>query len=236
MAFWSGQKLAEQLPSLISDYSKSRVDCAAYTLRMGRQYYISASEADVDTNKVRALAPGDSVNIPSGQFAILVTEEVVTVPAGVIAFISMKTGLKARGLVNVSGFHVDPGYSARLRFAVFNAGPSTICIPQGEECFLIWYADLDRVDKENIKTASNNHKYAAGIMSNDLASLSGAVKTIQLIAGKVDGLEKTQLWMKIFVGYLSILGTIVTAMTIFLAYEGIRSYLAKAGTAIGAGP
>ena len=138
MTFWSGEKLKERMPALVSEFSEDRIDCAAYTLRMGKQYYLSASEADIGTNKIRTLDDGDGVAIPSGQFAVLLTEERVTVPSNAIAFISMKTGFKGRGLVNVSGFHVDPGYSAPLRFAVFNAGPSTIGIKRGEDCFLIW--------------------------------------------------------------------------------------------------
>src|ERR1700730_4403769 len=132
MAFWSGQKLEQRMPSLVSGFSKDRIDCAAYTLRMGTQYYLTASEADVETNRPRTLEAGDSVAIPSGQFAVLLTQETVTIPPGVIAFISIRTGLKARGLVNVSGFHGDPGYCAPLRFSVFNAGPTTICVKQGE--------------------------------------------------------------------------------------------------------
>ncbi len=54
------------------------------------------------------------------------------------------------------GLHVDPGFSGPLKFAVFNAGPSTICVKQGEESFLIWYADLDSEDTENIKTTEGS--------------------------------------------------------------------------------
>jgi dCTP deaminase len=158
MAFWSGAKLKTELPkrSLVTHYDSARVDCAAYTLRMGRQYYLSASEDTSPTNKIENLGNGECIAIPAGQFAFLLTEEIVTVPAGVIAFISMKTELKFRGLVNVSGFHVDPGFSGPLKFAVFNAGPSTICVKQGEESFLIWYADLDSEDTENIKTTEGS--------------------------------------------------------------------------------
>lgn len=151
MSFWSGAKLNELLPKLVTHYDQSRVDCSAYTLRMGRQYYLSAGGAEAATNKLQKLSAGDSLAIPSGQFAVLLTEEIVTVPPGAMAFISIKNGFKSRGLVNVSGFHVDPGFSAPLKFAVFNAGPSTIVIRQGDDCFLIWFADLDREDREHVR-------------------------------------------------------------------------------------
>jgi dCTP deaminase len=218
------------MPELVTEFSEDRIDCAAYTLRMGSQYYLSASEADIGTNKIRPLDEGDCVAIPSGQFAVLLTEERVTVPANAIAFISMKTGFKGRGLVNVSGFHVDPGYSAPLRFAVFNAGPSTICIKRNEDCFLIWYADLDREDPQHIKSEGQNRLYSRGITSADVSALTGAVKTVGVLANKVSDLEKTQLWMKYLIGVLGIIGALLIAFTVFFAQEGIKSYLSKSAT------
>lgn len=236
MAFWSGETLEQRMPALVTEFSKHRIDCSAYTLRMGRQYYLSASELDVDTNKVRVLAAGDSIAIPSGQFAVLLTEETVTVPTGAIAFISMKNGLKSRGLVNVSGFHVDPGYSAPLKFAVFNGGPSTICVKQGEDCFLIWYADLDREESEFAKKENQNRQYGKGITSNDVSSLTGAVKTISVLAKKVDQLDSAQVWMKWFIGVLTVAAGIVIAVTVFFAEAGIKSYSSAQSCSISQSP
>jgi dCTP deaminase len=127
----------------------------------------------------------------------------------------------------------DPGYSAPLRFSVFNAGPSSICVKQGEDSFLIWYADLDQEDFKYTKKEAQNRVYARGISSGDVSSLTGPVKTISVLAKKVDDLERTQMWMKIFIGVLSVLGTIVLGTTIFLAHEGIKSLLSKVGAALG---
>ena len=41
--------------------------------------------------------------------ALLITEEQVNVSLYAMAFISMKAGKKLGGLINISGFHVDPG-------------------------------------------------------------------------------------------------------------------------------
>jgi dCTP deaminase len=234
MPFWSGETLKQKIPAkkLVTEFEESRIDCAAYTLRMGRQFYLSAAEADIRTNKVQTLSENDSIAIPSGQFAVLLTEETVTIPTDAIAFISMKAGLKARGLVNVSGFHVDPGYAAPLRFAVFNAGPSTICIKHGEDAFLIWYADLDKNDPIHAKTENQNREYAKGITSKDVSSLSGAVQTMNILSAKIGELEKSQIWMKWFVGVLSVIGTIFIGFVIFFAQEGFRSFNSKSKSVI----
>jgi dCTP deaminase len=235
MAFWSGAKLKANMPNLVTEYSDDRIDCAAYTLRMGRQYYLTASEKDVDTNSPKQLASGNCVPIPSGQFAVLLTEETVTVPSNAIAFISMKAGLKGRGLVNVSGFHVDPGYSAPLRFAVFNAGPTTISIKHGEESFLIWYADLDQSDEIHRKSENQNKAYARGITTHDVSSLSGAVKTVSILEKKVSDLESTQAWMKWLIGVFAVASGVVLAVITFLAQEGIKSLLKQAIGFLGPG-
>lgn len=232
MVFWSGRRLKQELPDLVSDYDEDRVDCAAYTLRMGYQYYVSASEADAGRNTLQTLQPEESLAIPSGQFAVLLTEETVTVPPGKIAFISIKTTLKSRGLVNVSGFHVDPGYSAPLRFAVFNAGPSTIVITRREDCFLIWYADLDVEDTENVKSAQQNRRYSWGISSNDVASLAGAVNSVGVLSQKVEKLERNVKIINLFGLVLSVVAALIIAIIASLANEGVKSFIAETTKAV----
>jgi len=146
MSFWSGEVLGERLPKLVAPFDPAQIDCAAYRLRVGPEVYISPTD-DAKDAKIRtkvAIKPGEAFAIPAGQFAFLLTEERVTVPNTALAFISIRAGVKFRGLVNVSGFHVDPGYSGRLVFSVFNAGPGPVHLARGDDCFLIWYADLDR--------------------------------------------------------------------------------------------
>jgi dCTP deaminase len=144
--FWGGERLKAELGALISDFASSRVDRAAYRLRVGPEIYVSPTgEPDDPRNKPKTkLGAGQGFTIPAGQFGFILTEERVTVPMNAMAFISIRAGYKFRGLVNVSGFHVDPNYEGRLIFAVFNAGPGPVHLSRGEPCFLIWYADLDR--------------------------------------------------------------------------------------------
>jgi dCTP deaminase len=163
--FWSGETLLESLEALIEPFSPGRVDCAAYTLAIGPEVYVSPNDqtADPTTVTVRKLSDGEAFTIPPGQFAFLLTEEIVSVPADALAFISIRAKSKFRGLVNVSGFHVDPGYRGQLTFAVFNAGPVTIHLKRGQAIFLIWYASLDRettFKKDGI--ISQRHRSGAG--------------------------------------------------------------------------
>jgi dCTP deaminase len=143
MAFWSGEKLVDTR-QVVSDFSIDQIDCNAYTLRMGDSYYRTADEEGSKEQKKTILSNRECFTIPPGQFAFLLTKEIIEVPHDAMAFISMRTAIKLQGLINVSGFHVDPGYKGRLIYAVYNASPSPIQICENERIFKIWFCDLDR--------------------------------------------------------------------------------------------
>jgi hypothetical protein len=98
-----GETLSERLKSLIDPFIPERVDCAAYTLAIGPEVYVTPNDqtADPTTITVRKLTEAEAFTIPPGQFAFLLTEEVVSVPADALAFISIRAKTKFRGLVNV---------------------------------------------------------------------------------------------------------------------------------------
>ncbi len=123
MAYWSSETLRERIPAgeLILTYDEARVKRCAYELGVGGEAFITSKPGESSR-----LGPGERVEIPPGQFGLLVTHEVVAVPADAIAFISIRAGVKFRGLVNGSGFHVDPGFKGSLKFAGYNAGSQPV--------------------------------------------------------------------------------------------------------------
>lgn len=161
MTFWSGDKLATvgralQIVDPFNAPGLNRVDCSALVLTLGHECFVTPQMgegahakqllAPVTTTNVRGQVRrelGGEVIIPSGQFAFLVTEEFVDMPDETMGFISLKSKQKWKGLINVSGFHVDPGFKGRLVYSVYNAGPQSIHLFRGQEMFLLWIADLD---------------------------------------------------------------------------------------------
>ena len=195
MSFWSGDKLEYRLGDLIDPFDPDKIDCAAYELRMGGQFYVSPSrhEENADRKTAEILGVDRSFAIPPGQFALLITEETVTVPEDAIAFISMKAKIKFNGLVNVSGFHVDPGYHGKILFSVFNAGPAPVHVKRRERLFLIWYADLDvaKFDTKYKKHPSSGHKWLASEYVN---KISGPILSLKSLDEKLRALEAE--WQK----------------------------------------
>jgi len=179
--FWGGERLHDELGALISDYDPERLDHASYRLRVGPEIYVSPTgEPDDPRNKPKtSLVQGQGFTIPAGQFGFILTEETIRVPVTAIAFISIRAGYKFRGLVNVSGFHVDPNYEGRLIFSVFNAGPGPVHLSRGEPCFLIWYADLDRPSDVKLRKGYDSiPSELTGPIAGGLQSFAGLLSKI----------------------------------------------------------
>jgi dCTP deaminase len=184
--FWGGSRLERELPALISDYSDKRIDRASYRLRIGPEVYVSPTgEPDDPRNRPKTLlGEKQGFTVPAGQFGFILTEETVKVPNGAIAFISMRAGYKFRGLVNVSGFHVDPNYDGRLVFSIFNAGPGPVHLSRGEECFLIFYADLDQPKNLPVKKGYDS------IPSELTGPIAGGVQSFASLLSKINENDK----------------------------------------------
>jgi dCTP deaminase len=215
MAFWSGEKLRDRLPDLVDPRDPDLIDCAAYTLRVGPEYYVTPTDQTPDpkSRSLKLLLENEAFAVPPGQFAYLQTEEVVSVPHDAIAFISIRARIKWKGLINVSGFHVDPGFRGRLTYAVFNAGPSPIHLRRGEPCFLIWYADLDRVSRsvKNTSTQERIDLLFLNSVSGELYSLDGLAKRIREtekdLGLRISSLERRQGIMTVAAGVILTIAT-----------------------------
>jgi len=141
MAFIGNTSLTKLLTGsdIISDFNPKRIKNGAYELSLGSQVF----QTDSSPRAVKDLKDGEQIEIKPGQFALLLTKEYIKIPQNKIAFISIKASIKFKGLVNVSGFHVDPGYEGKLLFSVYNAGPSNIILSNGTNYFPIWFAEIN---------------------------------------------------------------------------------------------
>lgn len=193
MSFWSTQEIIrrnEELSQisgskpLVSNFKKDSVKEASYTLTVGNEAFITSSpKTKLDEVKKLDISEGFCY-IPPGQFAYLITEEEVNIPIDCLAFISMKFSTKASGLVNVSGFHVDPGYSGKLIFAVYNAGVKRIPIRMGMDIFVIWFSSLEAKDDKPKIGKKGFDKIPSIILEN-----SQDAETLQNLSEKFSDLE-----------------------------------------------
>lgn len=187
--FLSGDLVADQGGGWITPFDRERVDGAAYTLRIGDEAFVSPEGRDTrKPGLVQRLEHKAPIVIPPGQFAYLTTREFVTLPHDLLGFINMKSTLKNSGLVNVSGFHVDPGYKGKLLFAIFNAGPQTVTVRCDQDAFLIWFARLDGATEKYARKKPGFLEIDTtlmGLLPTETASLNSINKRMDQIERRI---------------------------------------------------
>lgn len=185
MAFWSSQRIKREQQNginLIQPFNLEHVHQGAYELSLSDEVLTTPTSAGASA------VEGNVLMIRPGQFGLLYTTERVRIPANVIAFISIKASKKLDGLVNISGFHVDPGYSGRLKFSVYNAGSETIPLQFGEPAFLIWFSDLDQAT-EDPYGAPHQHVNQRGITPQDRVRMNKPVPSPTALDERLRQLE-----------------------------------------------
>ena len=169
-----------------------------YHLHLGREVYISTNDCP------KQLKRGEYIVIKPGDFVLLITRETIELPQDVMAFISMRFDYKQKGLINVSGFHVDPSYNGKLIFSAFNAGPKDIVLKENDAVFMIFFqginvCECDKADEHNDK--SNRF---TSLPSDMIESIRGTSVTLSSNANRLDKLEF----------YIKIIGGIVVTATL----------------------
>lgn len=146
----------ERLPIFFNDLEFSNLREANYDLRLGGDVYVTTEGLPKKLNQIGADA---TISIEPGEFGILMTYEYIAVPQDLMGLISIRFRYKEMGLVNISGFHVNPGFCGRILFAVYNAGPSKVVLRYKEPVFMIMFDKLKspvREIKESIFRKMDN--------------------------------------------------------------------------------
>lgn len=184
MTFWGSDTIRQRqvTEGLVFPYEDNRIEHGQYLLSVGPESFITVNDTKTE---MRGLY--DQISIEPGQFAIILTEETVTVPKNAIALISIRASIKFRGLVNVSGFHVDPGFTGRLKFAVYNAGPNPIVLERSQPLFPIWFADMDDGNSDEYDGV---HKAQRHITANDVNMLRGQIVSPNALKSQIDDLKQ----------------------------------------------
>ena len=135
------------------------------------------------------------VRISPGDFALLITKEWIEIPDDCMGFIAMKSKHKLSGLINISGFHVDPGFKGRLKFSVYNAGSGDVVLKRGQATFIIFITyvregvDLQKGGEhwrqKHIEPKDMMPLLGAGVNVHDVAHRLSTIETIVKIYGGI---------------------------------------------------
>lgn len=178
-------------------------------LRLGAEVYRAQDE------KVTRLSEGlSTIQINPGDFALLTTFETLHIPKDLIAFISMRFRKSLEGLINISGFHVDPGYNGLLIFSVYNSGPRPVVLEYKEAVFMIIFSKISKsLTHEPTKEFQEIH----GLKPKYWSGLTGQPVSLRNLDQRIKNLE---LWNKVTWGLvIALAGTIITGIVaIFTAF------------------
>jgi dCTP deaminase len=219
MAFWSSERLRQNYTSLVpSATSVGTVEYGSIVLHVGAELYVTPHDGirDPGSHTKVSLKEKECFSIPPGQFAFLLTEEKLNIPVNALGFISMKAKLKFKGLVNVSGFHVDPGYSGKLVFSAFNAGPSPIHLQRGLPLFLLWISDMDQhAVAADARAGKENY---SDIPVELINNIPGKLYSLQGLSEKIDTIAQN-LQLSLFKERVAT-WTAIAALLIGLIFRG----------------
>ena len=237
MAFWSRKKWLEEGAKSegnrpVSPWEEEKVEAAGYRLSVGSEYFVNGD----GTSTVNQLEDSEAFVIGPGQFAFILTKEKVRISRAAIGFISIRATIKFRGLVNVSGFQVNPGFHGNLVFAVFNAGPRHVNLRSGDEIFSLWIADLDAPVEEDHEESRKIPNNLERIPTDVINGIAGEALTAYQLSEQISELKQQLSTLKESVAslkarliYASVtLGVILTVVFIVYRAEVVRFFLPSA--------
>lgn len=192
-----------------------------FDLNLGEQAFITGR------NKPIVLEKGGYLTVRPGEFALLLTDEYIKMPRDLMAFINIRFTYKKMGLLNISGFHVDPGYNGKLIFSVYNAGPNDIIMQQGKPIFMIFFQRLtennstfaDELDAgellpEEIK--QHKDKIMKGLRKRSQSFMDIPLEMMSSIQGTSVSLSQNNSRIERLENNIKIYGSIAVAMIIAL--------------------
>jgi dCTP deaminase len=157
-------------------FSEDNLQQASYDLRLGSESYIVGDEVPTHLTSDRQ----QYLTIAPGQFALLMTYEILDIPDDILCLISLRNSFKMQGLVNISGFHVDPTHKGKLIFAVNNVGPSDIRLRFKDRTFTIFFA---RVEGDIGKT---REEFGKGLPLQYVQLLGGSSVTLARLQKEIE--------------------------------------------------
>jgi dCTP deaminase len=179
---------------------------ASYDMRLGEEVLVTPEK------EPRKLEKGQVLNINPGQFAVLTTKEYLKMPKSLLGLITVRFTFKSKGLVNISGFHVDPGFNGHLVFSVYNTGPATVSLREGDRVFSIFFAEIHPEVEYGKEGQQALYQFQKEIPLEIIETFAGArVPSLVALEEKVNKNSTTlKIYGSILTGLIvSVLGTII---------------------------
>jgi dUTPase len=104
---------------IIENGSTLNCDAIKYDFVLDSCFLKSQFGGPIDYNDLKPLEQKDAI-ISSGEVVFVLTKEKVNLPTNMFMTLSPKRGMTEFGIMTLGGFAVDPGYSGKLMFGLYN--------------------------------------------------------------------------------------------------------------------
>jgi dCTP deaminase len=108
---------------LIENFDERSIQPASYDMRLG--------EEAITSSRREMMKPAEKglLTISPGDFALVTTHEVISLPLTIAGHIGLRSAYAKKGLVLLSGPQIDPGFKGVLVVGLSNLSPRDIVIP-----------------------------------------------------------------------------------------------------------
>jgi len=211
MSFLNKDQLGKSLDFLFREdtYDPKAIDRAAYNLRLGKDVFRSSSEIP------QTLTDEDPyVTIRSGDYVLLTTAEYLTMPLDMLGFITLRYRYKKLGLMNVSGFQVDPGFKGKLVFSVFNVGNNDVVLKFQEKMFMLFVTKLEEANKVD-PDEKHEHDEQESFSLEDVIAIKGRSASLVQMESRLGSIESSvTIYGAIVIGALLVLFALVIGLVL----------------------
>jgi len=147
---------------VIENFDERSIQPASYDMRLG--------EEAITSSRREKLKPAEKglLTISPGDFALVTTHEVISLPTTIAGHIGLRSAYAKKGLVLLSGPQIDPGFSGVLVIGLSNLSPRDVVIP--------YKAPFCTVEFFRLETAATmpycgEYQDQSGISASDMQNL-----------------------------------------------------------------
>jgi dCTP deaminase len=218
----------EQLTKYVADgtlkldgFDPKNLNPASYDAGLGRRAFLSSSNTklNVEAKGIMTLEPGD--------FAVVTTFEKFVFPLNIAGTIGIRSHYARKGIIQLSGPQIDPGFRGVLVIGLFNASPRSVVIPFKEPFLTISFFQLVEPAKEGYQGEYQDQEDVPTADIEWLAETRGMsfgqiITTLQTLNSSVAGLDKSVEDLDKSIGRMQwIVGIALTAIAAIVAVAAL---------------
>ena len=221
----SGELIKQKVENdelIIENFDPTKLSPASYDAKLGKTGYTTESRARIDIENA------GHVIIKAGDFAIVTSFETFEIPMDIAGHIGLRSYYTRKGMIQLSGPQLDPGFKGIIIIGLFNASPRDIMIPYKEALISLEFIKLIEPAKVGY-TGKYQDQYSIpapdlewlieskGVTFSQVAlELSSLSKNVNDLTTNVNALQESVSTFKWVIGTgFTFLGLLIAVISIF---------------------